>query len=151
MTRTSKGLWVGVGLLLCAASFVRLVVIGTFESRAFFREKMARLSDHPWTQPFPTGSVVMYSVLIVVEAGLMWVILTRSRTAIWLRAMTCAAAALMIAVAATAFGLYHFHHAPPYAVYHIAWLVCSAAGMVAIAVISAVWDQAQRGRARRFG
>jgi hypothetical protein len=119
----------GLALLALVAYFVFLIVTGTVESRAYFRE------HRPFRPPgtFPMGAVVVSCGLLLVQAVALWWFVTGTWSTFRKRALVAFAACLG---SAFILSLGMHVHAPPYVTYHFLWLLCAAALSLGLVVIS---------------
>lgn len=127
---------VGAGILASAVYFVLLIVADTFEHVAFLQARAARYSETRWHPSYPSAGVVGYSVLILVEAFILWVALTRVRAPLWRRAFASTGVALLAIL--TTFATHHNMHSPPAGDDHALWLLWIAAAMLVTTAVAGV-------------
>ena len=119
------GLFVGAAALC----FVVLIITGTTESRAYFREHTPQIPQGS----YPVGPVAVSSVMVVVEAFGLWGLLTAGRSSLPIRALIAFGASF---AGAFILGM-NLMHAPPHVSYHFLWLLCVAALTLGTCLISA--------------
>ena len=117
-------------MFAAAACFVFLIVNGTLESRAYIREHRPLRP----TGPFPVVGVAVFTVLVLIEALMLWWFLTGS----WFTPMKRALVAFGATFSATAiFGATIHMHAPPHVTVHVLWLLCLSVVSVASILLAA--------------
>ena len=139
---------VGAGILASAVYFVLRIVADTFEHLAFLQARAARYSETRWHPSYPTAGVLGYSVLILVEAFILWMVLTRVQAPLWRRALASTGVALLAIL--TTFATHHNMHSPPAEYVHTLWLVWIAAAMLVTTVVAGVARFVQLRRTMRL-
>jgi hypothetical protein len=119
----------GLAVLAAALCFVVLIIMGTTESRAYFREHRPQIPQGP----YPVGPVAVSCAMVVIEAFAFWRLLTAGRSSLPIRALIAFGASF---AGAFILGM-NLMHAPPRVSYHFLWLLCVAALALGTCLISA--------------
>jgi len=140
---SKRGRWgLLVALLAMAAYFIYLLVTGTIESRAYFREHRPLRAQGA----FPVAAVTVSSTALLVEALVLWRFLTSKWSSF--RARTLVA----FAVCFGGFGILMIGlhlHSPPYVTIHLLWLAGLVVLTLGLVLVSTAVSLVRRVDAKR--